>query len=240
MPTSSSSPNQALVGQVVAEWRERMARGERFELKEYTAKYPQIAGELEEIFPAIVMIEDLKGEIGDLTGSVGAGTILPGARQTLERLGDFRILREVGRGGMGIVYEAEQESLGRHVALKVLPAQSMLDAQQQKRFQREAKAAARMHHTNIVPVYGVGEHDGMFYYVMQYIQGLGLDQILIELRKLQAAKSGAPDKAIADDVVHHTADDISAVNVAQSLLTGRFVHHANLPAAESKDPARPA
>ena len=79
----------------------------------------------------------------------------------LRQLGDFRILREVGRGGMGIVYEAEQVSLGRHVALKVLPKSMLLDARAKRRFEREAKAAARLHHTNIVPVFGVGEQEGL-------------------------------------------------------------------------------
>jgi serine/threonine protein kinase len=68
----------------------------------------------------------------------------------------YRIIREVGKGGMGIVYEAEQVSLGRHVALKVLPKSMLLDKQTKRRFEREAKAAARLHHTNIVPVFGVG------------------------------------------------------------------------------------
>src|SRR5207302_3156190 len=81
---------------------------------------------------------------------------------------------------------------------------------------------------------------GMFYYVMQYIQGLGLDQILIELRRLHAAKTGAQGKAIADAVVHRAADDVSAVNVAQSLLTGRFANPIHPPAEESKKPAAPA
>src|SRR5947207_14133144 len=102
----------------------------------------------------------------------------------LRKLGDFRIIREVGKAGMGIVYEAEQVSLGRHVALKVLPKNLLLDARAKRRFEREAKAAAKLHHTNIVPVFGVGEHDGMPYYVMQFIQGLGLDQVLEELKRL--------------------------------------------------------
>src|SRR5205085_8465057 len=93
----------------------------------------------------------------------------------LERLGDYRILREVGRGGMGVVYEAEQESLGRHVALKVLPASALLNATYLERFRREAKAAARLHHTNIVPVFGVGEAEGVPFYAMQFIHGEGLD-----------------------------------------------------------------
>ncbi len=100
----------------------------------------------------------------------------------LERLGDYRILRELGRGGMGIVYEAEQVSLGRHVALKVLAAPTLLGPQHIERFHREAKAAARLHHTNIVPVFGVGEQDGLHYYVMQYIEGKGLDLLLGRLR----------------------------------------------------------
>jgi serine/threonine protein kinase len=87
-----------------------------------------------------------------------------GAAQTLEapaldQLGDYRILREIGRGGMGVVYEAEQVSLGRRVALKVLPPQMVRDFKRKHRFEREARSAARLHHTNIVPVFGVGEHD---------------------------------------------------------------------------------
>ncbi len=91
---------------------------------------------------------------------------------------------------MGIVYEAEQVSLGRHVALKALPKSMLLDDRAKRRFEREAKAAARLHHTNIVPVFGVGEQDGLPYYVMQFIQGLGLDQVLEELKNLQPGGAG--------------------------------------------------
>src|SRR5580700_6976902 len=87
----------------------------------------------------------------------------------------FRIIREIGRGGMGVVYEAEEEVLSRRVALKVLPVGVLHRHKQVERFEREAKAAARLHHTNIVPVFGVGHQDGQHYYVMQYIEGSGLD-----------------------------------------------------------------
>src|SRR5439155_18153903 len=112
------------------------------------------------------------GEQSDSSEGAGAGAA------PLDRLGDYRIIREVGRGGMGVVYEAEQESLGRHVALKVLPGHARLDPRLRERFRREARAAARLHHTNIVPVFGVGEHEGTPYYVMQFIRGQALDEIL--------------------------------------------------------------
>ena len=117
----------------------------------------------------------------------------------LERLGDYRILREVGRGGMGVVYEAEQESLGRRVALKVLPDAALADAQQVLRFEREARAAARLHHTNIVPVFGVGRDDGHHYYVMQFIPGMGLDAVLEELRRLRRGAGVPARRAAAAD-----------------------------------------
>jgi serine/threonine-protein kinase len=232
MATTSSSSDSNLVAQVVAEWRERLLQGEQPDLQEYTAKYPAIADELRELFPAIALIEDLKGDVGNLTGSMSAGAVVAEGKK-LERLGDFRILREIGRGGMGIVYEAEQESLGRHVALKVLPSQAMLDPRKHQRFQREAKAAARMHHTNIVPVYGVGEHEGLFYYVMQFIHGLGLDEVLVELKNIHQARN-APTRYAASThqpapVAHHP--DVSAADVAQSLLTGQF---ARSPADEEE------
>src|SRR5262249_4790976 len=132
--------------------------------------------------------------IGDASDGPGSPAL---AAAPLERLGDYRIIREVGRGGMAVVYEAEQESLGRHVALKVLLRHSPLDPRHAARFQREARAAARLHHTNIVPVYGVGEHDGILYYVMQFIPGQGLDEVLREVRRLRRQGLAAtPDETI--------------------------------------------
>ena len=105
------------------------------------------------------------------------------------RLGDFQIIREVGRGGMGVVYEAQQLSLDRRVALKVLPFAATLDARQLKRFKNEAQAAAQLHHNQIVPVYAVGCDRGVHYYAMQFIDGQSLAEIIQELRTV-AAPSG--------------------------------------------------
>src|SRR5262249_33800074 len=157
------------VEMLAEEFVERHRRGERPGLTEYVQRYPEHADAIRTLFPALVKMEQLKPAALDATGAFA-----PASERRLERLGDFRILREVGRGGMGIVYEAEQVSLGRHVALKVLPHHALLDPRQLQRFQREARAAGRLHHTNIVPVHGIGEHDGLHYYVMPFIQGLVL------------------------------------------------------------------
>src|SRR5207253_3906765 len=105
---------------------QRFRRGERPSLTEYTEKHPELSGEIRELFPALVMMEDL--------GSVAGRPALPQAGPLPQQLGDFRILREIGRGGMGLVYEAVQESLGRHVALKVLPFHSLMDPTILERF----------------------------------------------------------------------------------------------------------
>src|SRR3954447_8863003 len=123
-----------------------------------------------------------------------------GSVPAVKRLGDYRILREVGRGGMGVVYEAVQEALGRHVALKVLPWHHRMDSSQLERFRLEARSAARLHHTNIVPVFDIGEHEGVYHYSMQFIQGQGLDVILRDLRRLRdraPAVGAAPASAEA-------------------------------------------
>jgi serine/threonine protein kinase len=98
-------------------------------------------------------------------------------------LGDFRIVREVERGGMGVVYEAEQRSLHRRVALKVLPFAGALDPRQLRRFHNEAQAAAQLHHTSIVPVYSVGCERGVHFYAMQFIEGQSLAAVIKELRR---------------------------------------------------------
>ncbi len=170
-PTAGNVSVEALA----EEFLERKRKGERPTVAEYVARYSHLADEIRDVFPVLGLVEDFKPGLGEATGSFAKAEI-PGLEKPVERLGDFRLLRVVGRGGMGVVYEAEQVSLGRHVALKVLPNQALKDAKQKRRFEREARAAARLHHTNIVPVFGVGEHDGLPYYVMQYIQGQGLER----------------------------------------------------------------
>src|SRR5436853_4085456 len=101
-----------------------------------------------------------------------------------QRLGDYRILRELGRGGMGVVYEARQISLNRRVALKVLPFAAALDPRQLQRFHNEAQAAAGLHHTHIVPVFAVGVERGVHYYAMQFIEGHTLAALIRERRYL--------------------------------------------------------
>ncbi len=97
-------------------------------------------------------------------------------------LGDFRLLREVGRGGMGVVYEARQISLGRRVALKILPQALALDRRRLRRFQLEAQAAALLYHPHIVPVHAVGSDRGVQYYAMQFIDGRTLADLIRELK----------------------------------------------------------
>jgi serine/threonine protein kinase len=118
-----------------------------------------------------------------------AGPAPGGGAAELGQLGDFRIVRQVGRGGMGVVYEAEQLSLRRRVALKVLPFAATLDARQLQRFHNEAQAAACLHHTHIVPVYFVGCAGGVPFYAMQLIDGQPLSAII---RQLRQAEKNAP------------------------------------------------
>jgi len=175
-------------------------RGEEPSIEEYVAKFPDQSGELRELLSAVDIAFDLgRDEPDSSTVPVGAPTR---DGQPLRQLGEYSILREVGRGGMGVVYEARQESLGRHVALKVLPFHALADPKRRERFRREARAAASLHHTNIVPVYGVGEEEGICFYAMQFIQGHGLDEILKEVRRLRAMKDGGNLKGLpsGDDV----------------------------------------
>jgi serine/threonine protein kinase len=113
-------------------------------------------------------------------------------------LAGFEVGREVGRGGMGIVYEAIELALGRRVALKVLPP-LVAGPTAVARFRREVRAAGRLHHTNIVPVFGVGADGDLFYYAMQFIEGQGLDRLIDRLRRDRAAAPAGTRQATVVD-----------------------------------------
>src|SRR5207247_6701607 len=109
-----------------------------------------------------------------------------------QQLGEYKILRELGRGGMGVVYEAQHQALGRRVAVKVLPAYLFLNEKLRTRFRRESQAAVRLHHTNIVPVFDVGEQDGLCWYAMQLITGRSIEATLSQAT---CASSGSTQSA---------------------------------------------
>jgi hypothetical protein len=147
---------------------------------ELLAQHSELAAQLEACLASLDFIH--QAAVSPAPAVVG--TPLPGGNLPADalgqrtHLGDYRILREIGRGGMGIVYEAEQLALGRHVALKVLPFAATLDPRQLQRFKNEAQAAALLRHPHVVPVLAVGcEHD-VHYYVMQYIEGQPLSALI--------------------------------------------------------------
>ncbi len=230
-----SESRSELIMELAEEFLERYRKGEKPPLKEYIDRHPELAAEIKDVFPAMAMMENI-AVADDSMEERQAPTVSATPEISFKQLGDYRIIREIGHGGMGVVYEAEQVSLGRHVALKVLANQTLKDAKHKRRFEREARAAAKLHHTNIVPVFGVGEHDGLPYYVMQFIQGLGLDAVLDELKKIQTGT--APTGSPAGGELRISRRDVSAADMARSLLTGAFQQSADGEAGDPKpDPA---
>ncbi len=157
MATSSDARNPVEV--LAEEFLDRSAAASSRRLTNTSSAIRELAGEIRDAVPGPVDDGRSGRDSGDTTGSLAAAHG-HGRGHPAPRLGDYRILREIGRGGMGVVYEAEQESLGRRVALKILSAGALVDPKRVRRFEREAKAAAKLHHTNIVPVFGVGRQDG--------------------------------------------------------------------------------
>jgi serine/threonine protein kinase len=157
---------------VAREYLAELETGRTPDRRAYLARFPDLAAELGECLEGIELAHTLRP----------ASAPAP-VENVASPLGDFQVLREIGRGGMGVVYEAMQLSLGRRVALKVLPFAAALDGKQLQRFKTEAHAAAQLHHTNIVPVYAIGCERGVHFYAMQLIEGRPLDLVIRELRQ---------------------------------------------------------
>jgi serine/threonine protein kinase/tetratricopeptide (TPR) repeat protein len=179
-----------LVG-VLEDYLADLERGVAKDEESLLAAHPELADELR---PYLDSLQLLHGAARDMrakaTGEAGGDVAGQHARQ----IGDYRIVREIGRGGMGIVYEAHQKSLNRRVALKILPFAAVLDQRQIARFRNEAQAAAQLHHPHIVPVFAVGQEQGIYYYAMQYIDGQSLEQAIAELRRTAEERGGQSTK----------------------------------------------
>ena len=183
---SSPGPDdgdESIFEDLVEELTDRLQAGEAVDLEAFLARHPEHAERLRRL-DAGAGADGRPGPVGRSARSTGVGPPPADPAAGLGELGDFRLLREIGRGGMGVVYEAEQLSLGRRVALKVLPFAAALDPRQLQRFQVEAQAAACLHHPHIVPVHAVGCERGVHYYAMQFIEGRSLAAMIAELRRL--------------------------------------------------------
>jgi WD40 repeat protein/serine/threonine protein kinase len=204
MNTASVESNsvESLISQVADEYLQRLARGEAPSVEEYARRYPQIAATLRQVLPALQVLRQPERADREAWGGM----------QPEGPLGDFRIVREIGRGGMGVVYEAVQISLGRRVALKVLPFAAALDPRQLQRFKNEAQAAAFLQHQNIVPVHYVGCERGVHFYAMQFIDGQTLAAVIQDLRPLAGLERASTKKSTS-----------AAGSLAQDLVTGRWL-----------------
>jgi serine/threonine protein kinase len=156
--------------QLAEEFTSRLRRGESPDIEDYAQRHPELAERIRSWFPTLIFL----GEItNDAHASPGPAVVVtPGGV-----FGPYRIEREIGRGAMGVVYEAVHSTLGRRVALKVLPSQGSEAEDRLQRFLREAQTAAGLHHTNIVPVFDVGQVNGVAYCAMQLIVGRSLDKV---------------------------------------------------------------
>jgi eukaryotic-like serine/threonine-protein kinase len=175
--------DDSLLDQLAEEFTQRVREGKPPNVEEFANRYPQLAGRIRELFPTLMLLEGLAA------GSPAATELRLSPLSAGSVFGNYRIEREIGRGGMGIVYEAVHVLLEKRVALKVLPVRTLAGAEHFERFFREARTAAGLHHTNIVPVFDVGQFAGTPYFAMQYIEGSGLDQIL---RIMQSTAERSP------------------------------------------------
>ena len=191
----TDSQVESLLADAADEFTAAFQRGENPNIDDYAKRYPQLAESIRSLFPALTVLDTPCSS----TMRTSNNTATRDGR-TFDTLGDFKIVGELGRGGMGVVYRAEQTSLGRTVALKVLPVSALLDGQQLARFKNEARAAATLGHPNIVPVYSVGVEEGVHFYAMRLIDGLSIAEIIQSLRGDDGTPQGTRPQEIVSDL----------------------------------------
>ena len=193
------SPDDLALEKAVNKYFDAQQKGDPPPLEDFLTKHPKIADRLRACLSGL--------DAANAAAQAMASS--PSARPVPAKIADFEILGKLGQGGMGEVYRAQQVSLNRPVALKLLPPYWCWTPKARWRFHREAQAAAKLHHTNIVAVYAEGEEQGICYYAMELIDGPSLDQVIQELRAdecsvTQSQKAGA--KANSPQTESHGSD----------------------------------
>lgn len=226
--------NSELLAVIVDDFTEKLRSEDPPSIQDYCEEHPDLADDIRKVLPSIQAMEQLGSREHSERRFDHKTKKLAFAPDGL--IGDFKIIREVGRGGMGVVYEAEQQSLKRQVALKILGPTLGSSEKQLARFEAEAKAVASLHHTNIVSVYGVGEHNGLYFYAMQFIDGMTLaDAINMTERMGKFVSMYGPvpetavDNRIGNPVDTDQGDDVATLEspTAPGLATSPVINEIN-------------
>lgn len=207
MTSSEITPRELEVAALVEEFEVLRRAQPALCFEAWARQHPEYESDLLEVLPGLVMIEDAVGSAENSAGKRPLHEPIP------ERIGDYRVLTQLGRGGMGVVYLAVEESLQREVALKVLPTNMELGDEFLERFQREARVAAGLDHPSIVPVFAVGESDGRHYFAMRFIDGCSLDELV---RVMRSGPANDPSSA-SGDALRSSGDLGSAVRAMQQV-----------------------
>ncbi len=208
-----STNESDLINNLVEQFSHLIRAGQPVDIEQFLAHHTAEADRLRPILHALDMVE--RAALQSLTQADASPAILPTqSHQVPTTFGDFEVVRELGRGGMGIVYVARQKSLKRLVALKVLPALGSQAEKHRQRFRREAESVAQLHHTNIVPVFGIGEQDGYLFYAMQLIDGVPLNQLIDWL----ASTSAQPRTTLSPKVTSNPTTHLTPAEAAELLF----------------------
>jgi serine/threonine protein kinase/tetratricopeptide (TPR) repeat protein len=214
------------IAHILEDYLAQMEQGTAPNQDEVLAAHAELADELRPYLDSLRFLHgatcDMRANRSSSNGSKGIKGDVAESRG--RQIGEYRLVREIGRGGMGIVYEAHQKSLNRRVALKILPFAAVLDQRQIARFRTEAQAAAQLHHPHIVPVFAVGQERGVYYYAMQFIDGQSLDEALEELRRSGEERAGRSTRVAG--AVNGSTTTLNT-GAASSIPSHRTVRHGD-------------
>ena len=197
----SAETSDYLLDSIVDQFTQQVRDGLQPNVADFVKQHPQLQPQLEELLGSVAIIEQLKStSVGSLKESEVRDRIqLP----MPETIGEYKVLSELGRGGMGVVYLAKHQTLGRQVAVKVLPPSLATTEERVNRFRSEAQAAARLHHTNIVGVFGVGHNESFHYYVMDFVAGRGMDEVIRERAKIAVDSTSKQSSSTRSENAHY-------------------------------------
>lgn len=227
-PTASDGNGAEVLDELVEEFTRRLRAGEHPAISEFQQRHPELSDQIDELLSSVAMIEQLKSD----TNRQSQRSDQMATLGSLKQIGGYQIIRELGRGGMGVVFEAVHETLGRRVAIKVMPTPLVDGEKHVARFRQEARSAAKLHHTNIVGVFGVGESDGVYYYVMDFVDGQALSEVIKKFCNTAPADTGK----VIDETIVASKFDLERLAGAKTVASNPInLPIENSPAADLAD-----